>query len=110
MISIYYLISINIIGLILILIDKQKAIHNKWRIPENTLLFIALIGGCFSMLLGMYLFHHKTKKIKFKLVHLFCLLWVYLILNICYSFPGRVGFMQGAAVQLGIFLAGAPAF
>lgn len=77
-----YLISINLIGSILIFIDKQKAIHNKWRISENILLFIALIGGSFGTLISMHLFHHKTKKIKFKLVYLFCLLYLYLILKI----------------------------
>lgn len=72
----YYLISINILSFILIFIDKQKAIHNKWRIKENPLLFISLIGGCFGTLIGMHLFHHKTKKLKFLLIYLFCLIWI----------------------------------
>ena len=77
-----YLISINLIGLILMFIDKRMAIYHKRRIPENTLLFVSLIGGCFGGLMGMYLFRHKTKKIKFWLVYLFCFIWLYLILNI----------------------------
>ena len=77
-----YLISINLIGFILMFIDKRMAIYHKRRIPENTLLFVSLIGGCFGGLMGMYLFRHKTKKIKFWLVYLFCFIWLYLILNI----------------------------
>lgn len=76
---IIYLTSINIIGFLLTLIDKRKAIKNKWRISEGTLLLISLIGGCFGTALAMFLFHHKTRKIKFKLVYLLCLIWGYLI-------------------------------
>lgn len=61
----YYLILINIIGFILILVDKIKACKNKWRIKENTLLFISIIGGSIGGLISMLIFHHKTKKNKF---------------------------------------------
>lgn len=60
-----YLIIINILGFFLILIDKVKACKNKWRIKENTLLFISIIGGSIGELLSMLIFHHKTKKNKF---------------------------------------------
>ena len=45
-------------------VDKYKAVHNKWRIPETTLLVIAVIGviGAFA---GMHVFHHKIRKAKF---------------------------------------------
>ena len=61
----YYLILINIIGFILILVDKIKACKNKWRIKENALLFISIIGGSIGELISMLIFHHKTKKNKF---------------------------------------------
>lgn len=48
-------------------IDKEKAKRHKWRIPENTLMFIALIGGSIGSILGMEVFRHKTKHMKFKL-------------------------------------------
>ena len=75
-----YLISINLIGSILMFIDKRNAILKKWRIKENTLLLISLIGGCIGKLLGMNIFKHKTKKAKFKLVYLFCFFWIYLLI------------------------------
>lgn len=46
-------------------IDKRKAIENKWRVSESTLISIAIIGGSLGSLLGMYTFRHKTKHIKF---------------------------------------------
>lgn len=43
------------------LTDKHKARKNKWRIPERTLIATALLGGSVGCILGMKLFHHKTK-------------------------------------------------
>ena len=39
----YYLIAINIVTLIVYGIDKVKAMKGKWRIPEGTLLLLAII-------------------------------------------------------------------
>lgn len=61
-----YLLIINFIGFIIMLIDKQKAVHKEWRVPENTLMGISIIGGSIGMLFGMSAFRHKTKHIKFK--------------------------------------------
>ena len=38
-IILYYLVAINIISFLIFGIDKLKALKNKWRIPESTLLF-----------------------------------------------------------------------
>jgi len=47
------------------LIDKHRAIHKEWRIPEKTLLGISIVGGAIGMLTGMSSFKHKTKHKKF---------------------------------------------
>lgn len=60
-----YLLIINAVGFLLMLIDKQKAIHSKWRIPEATLMTVAAVGGSVGSLLGMYAFRHKTRHAKF---------------------------------------------
>lgn len=60
-----YLIAINVIGFILMGIDKQRAQKNKWRIRERTLFFVAIIGGSIGSLLGMQIFRHKTKHKSF---------------------------------------------
>ena len=64
--SIYYLFAINIVSFFLYGIDKYKAKKNKWRIPEATLLMIAVIGGSIGAWVGMRLWHHKTMHKKFK--------------------------------------------
>ena len=60
-----YLIIINAAALLLMLIDKQKAKHGKWRISEKTLIGAALLGGSIGAILGMNIFRHKTKHPKF---------------------------------------------
>lgn len=60
-----YLLLINAVGLLVMLADKRKAQKKQWRIPEATLITIALMGGSIGSLAGMRLFHHKTRKPKF---------------------------------------------
>lgn len=64
---IIYLILINLITFFTYGADKQKARKNKWRIPENTLILLALSGGSIGAYLAMQTFRHKTQKIKFKI-------------------------------------------
>lgn len=52
-------------GLILMAMDKNLAKNNKLRIPENALFLISLLLGSIGILLGMYIFRHKTKKKRF---------------------------------------------
>ena len=42
--------------------DKRKAVKRAFRIPEATLFTVALIGGSIGSILGMHIFHHKTRK------------------------------------------------
>ena len=62
---IIYLIIINIIGFLIMWIDKRKAIKGNWRIPEKTLFIITALGGGIGTIAGMYTFRHKTQKIAF---------------------------------------------
>lgn len=64
---IYYLLGINAMTFTLYGIDKFKSKKGWWRIPENTLLMLAVIGGSMGALCGIRLFHHKTKHKKFYL-------------------------------------------
>ena len=61
----YYIVFINLLGIILMFLDKRKAVKNRWRISENTLMLTALIGGALGILIDMYAFRHKTKHKKF---------------------------------------------
>ncbi|MBR4109219.1 MAG: DUF1294 domain-containing protein [Oscillospiraceae bacterium] len=60
-----YLLIINALSFLLMLIDKQKAKKDRWRIPEKTLIAFALLGGSLGAIAGMKLFRHKTKHPKF---------------------------------------------
>ncbi len=60
-----YFLAINVVAFLAYGIDKYKAKKDLWRIPEATLLLLAVIGGSIGALLGMRFFHHKTKKPKF---------------------------------------------
>ena len=62
---IIYLLIINALGFLLMLIDKYKARKNLWRIPEKTLLGVALMGGSIGSFAGMQIFRHKTKHPRF---------------------------------------------
>ena len=80
-----YLVIINVLGFLTMSLDKAKAKKQKYRISENTLLFVALMGGSLGSYLGMYCFHHKTKHWKFVLliplfliIHIFLFLYFYL--------------------------------
>ena len=65
-IIIYYLLVINTVAFIVYAIDKLKARKGRWRIPEATLLLLAIVGGSIGAWLGMKAWHHKTMHLKFK--------------------------------------------
>ena len=48
--------------------DKWKAQHQRWRIPESTLLMASFLMGGIGGVLGMFLFRHKTRKLKFRIL------------------------------------------
>lgn len=56
---------INFITFIVYGIDKYKARKGKWRISENSLLLLAVIGGSIGAWLGIKIWHHKTMHKKF---------------------------------------------
>ena len=60
-----YLLLVNAVAFILMLADKIKAKKNLWRIRESTLMLSAALGGSLGATIGMYLFRHKTRHLKF---------------------------------------------
>lgn len=61
-----YLAVTNVVTFLVYGIDKWKARHHRWRIPESTLLGLALLGGSIGAYLGMRVWHHKTMHKKFQ--------------------------------------------
>lgn len=72
-----YLLIMNLLGFSSMGIDKKRAKAKEWRIQERTLFLIAFFGGSLGSLLGMKVFHHKTKHKKFQI-----LIPVYLLFQI----------------------------
>lgn len=56
---------INIVGFIVSGVDKYKARRSLWRIPEITFFWLVFMGGAPGVYLGLLLFRHKTKRLKF---------------------------------------------
>lgn len=68
----------NLASCVVYYLDKRAAVGKTRRVPERTLLLIALVAP-FGAVGGMRIFHHKTRKVKFLLVYLFLTLHVLLI-------------------------------
>lgn len=64
-VSIYLAIA-SLVGFASMGLDKWKAIHRAWRIPEATLFMICILGGSLGSTLGMFVFRHKTKHWYFR--------------------------------------------
>ena len=56
-----WLAVINLLTFIVYGADKRRARKGKWRVLEKTLFLLPLLGGSIGALLGMRVFHHKTK-------------------------------------------------
>ena len=63
---IIWLVIINLTAFAIFGIDKKRAKKGQWRIPEKTLFLSAILGGSIGAILGMYIFHHKTKHWYFQ--------------------------------------------
>lgn len=66
LIFVSYLLAVNIITFFVYGIDKLKAKKSLWRVPESTLLLLAVAGGSIGAWSGIKVWHHKTKHKKFK--------------------------------------------
>lgn len=84
-ILIIYIIIINLTGFFIMGIDKFKARRRKWRIPERTLFLIALLCGSIGILIGMYVFRHKTRHLSFAIGIPAILVMQILLLCLLYS-------------------------
>ena len=60
-----YIIIINLVAFHLYRIDKNRAIHDEFRIPESVLLGVAFLGGALGAFCAMREYHHKTLHASF---------------------------------------------
>lgn len=74
-------LSINLSCLLLFGFDKRISPTKMTRIPERLFWFFAAIGGAPSLLLGIWIFRHKTRKASFQLVLAFIVVLQILIVK-----------------------------
>jgi uncharacterized membrane protein YsdA (DUF1294 family) len=70
---------VNAVSLVFFGVDKWRSMTEGWRIPESRLLLVAFFGP-FGAYVGMLIFRHKTRKVKFLLVPIFLVLQLLLII------------------------------
>ena len=63
-----YLAFANVAAFVTYGVDKRRAERGEWRVPERTLLALAFLGGGLGAFLGMHVFHHKTRKLRFRVL------------------------------------------
>lgn len=61
-----WLVAVNIAAFAAFGVDKSRARRDKWRVRERTLFVLAILGGSLGAILGMRLFHHKTRHWYFR--------------------------------------------
>ena len=77
-------LMLSLLTFVVYSIDKSKAKRRVWRIPENTLHLLSLIGGWPGALIAQQLLRHKSSKTPFLVVF-----WLTLGLNL-----GMIGWMM----------------
>ncbi len=81
---ILYVIFINLLGFILMKLDKYYAIKKQYRISEKTFFIIALLLGSIGVYAGIYTFRHKTKHLSFTVM--IPVLFILNIISVYYIF------------------------
>ena len=61
-----YLAAENAVTFLVYSADKRRAKKDQWRVPEKTLFLLPLLGGSVGGILGMRVFHHKTRHWYFQ--------------------------------------------
>lgn len=79
----------NLVCFLLMGKDKRAARKNQWRVKEKTLFLSCALFGALGGVLGMAVFHHKTRHWYFRLF-----------------FPLMLGLQTAALIALGILYAG----
>ena len=61
-----WVLALSVIAFAAMGVDKRRARLDRWRIRESTFFILALVGGSPGAVLGMRVFHHKTRHWYFK--------------------------------------------
>jgi uncharacterized membrane protein YsdA (DUF1294 family) len=61
-----YAVAVNVVAYAAMAFDKARAVNNLTRIPESTLLNLALLGGSIGTVVAQRRIRHKTRKEPFR--------------------------------------------
>ena len=93
---IIYLLA-SLVTLVAYAIDKSAARAGRWRIPEQTLHLLAVIGGWPGALVARQMLRHKTVKVSFRIEF-----WLTVLINVgllvWLHTPGGQEFLNGLLV------------
>lgn len=64
--TIGYAAAVNLLAYAAMVIDKSRAESGRTRIPETTLLNLAVIGGSLGTVIAQQMIRHKTRKEPFR--------------------------------------------
>jgi uncharacterized membrane protein YsdA (DUF1294 family) len=79
---VWYFAGINIFTFFIYGIDKYLAIKKRYRISEYSLFVLSVFGGAIGSILGMKVFHHKTRKTIFWIFNiLFLIIWIIILFS-----------------------------
>lgn len=81
-----YAIGINLTGFLAFAWDKYCARNGMWRVPEQTLLALAMIGGTVGVIVGQQALRHKTWKEPFQ-TYLLSIAVIQVIVLLALSLP-----------------------
>src|SRR3984957_9724462 len=76
----FYLIVVAVMSLVCFIaygLDKRRAVNGGRRVSERTLHLMAFLGGWPGALIGQRQFHHKTQKVRFRIVF-----WAVVVLHV----------------------------
>ncbi len=62
-----WLVILNLTGYFIMAIDKKQSIKGKYRVPNEIIKWIALLGGPLGIFIGTFQFRHKSLMPRFKL-------------------------------------------
>ena len=83
---VWYLVGINVLAFLVYGIDKYNAVHKTYRVSEYSLFCLSVFGGFVGSLLGMRVFHHKTRKLSFWIINIISLvIWTLILFNVKYQ-------------------------
>ena len=91
--TVIYFVGMNVLTAFVYWHDKQSARKQRWRVSENSLLMIALLGGSPAAIVAMYGFKHKRRKGFFQFRFSLVLIAHGVIAAYIFMHPGSVRFI-----------------